>query len=491
MHSLVKPITVKEKINLKIENLIFGGEALARYRGFTIFLPYGCPGDEVEAEVTEVKKDFARAQITKITTPSPDRINPPCPYFYRLEEQVENKLFCGGCDWQHIKYETQLQLKTSMVKDALRYIARFKDPNVLDIIPADDLFNYRNKMQLKVGLREREEGGKKIVSGFYAKNTHRIIDIEKCQIQTEIANEILALTRQLLSEYELPGYDEETHRGLVRHIIVRAGVNTDQYMLIFVTKEKDFPNKPEIAAKIMERFPQVVSVIQNINKAKTNVILGEDTLVIAGKIKIQEKIKNLSFDISPVSFFQTNTRQAERLYDTVLGFAGLSGQELVLDVYSGAGAIALYIAPQAQKVIGIESGQSAVKDAMSNTDWNKIENVEFRLGEAELVLSRLYKQQVKPDVIIVDPPRKGLTQKVIEAIINLAPRKIIYVSCEPSTMARDLQILHKRHYKLEAVQPVDMFPQTAHIECVAKIVKTDKTDKTDVNRLKEQMRTDK
>ncbi|MDD5132541.1 MAG: 23S rRNA (uracil(1939)-C(5))-methyltransferase RlmD [bacterium] len=478
MPALVKPITVKEKVNLKIENLIFGGEALARYQGFTIFLPYGCPGDEVEAEVTEVKKDYARAKITKIITPSPDRINPPCPYFYCLEEQVEDKLFCGGCDWQHIKYETQLQLKTAMVKDALKYIARFKEPNVLDIIPAEASFNYRNKMQLKVGLKEKEEGKKKITCGFYAKNTHHIIDIEKCQIQTEVANEILALARQLLGEYELPGYDEETHRGLVRHIIVRAGVNTDQYMLIFVTKEKDFPNKAEIAAKIMERFPQVLSVIQNINKAKTNVILGEDTLIIAGKLKIQEKVKNLFFDISPVSFFQTNTRQAERLYDTVLTFAGLSGQELVLDVYCGAGAIALYLAPQAQKVIGIESGQSAVKDAMFNADWNKIENVEFRLGEADLVLSRLYKQQVKPDVIVVDPPRKGLTQKVIDAIINLAPKRIIYVSCEPSTMARDLQILHKKHYKLEVVQPVDMFPQTAHIECVAKIVKVNKAEIT-------------
>ncbi len=476
MPALVKPITVKEKVTLKIENLIFGGEALARYRGFTIFLPYGCPGDEVEAEVTEVKKDYARAKITKILVPSPDRINPPCPYFYRLEEQVEDKLFCGGCDWQHIKYETQLQLKTAMVKDALKYIARFKEPNVLDIILAATPFNYRNKMQLKVGLREKEEGGKKIVCGFYAKNTHRIIDIEKCQIQTDTANEILALARQLLGEYELPGYDEEAHRGLVRHIIVRAGVNTDQYMLIFVTKEKDFPNKAEIAAKIMERFPQVLSVIQNINKAKTNVILGEDTLLVAGKLKIQEKIKHLFFDISPVSFFQTNTRQAEKLYDTVVAFAELSGQELVLDVYSGAGAIALYVAPQAQKVIGIESGQSAVKDAMFNADWNKIENVEFRIGEAELVLSRLYKQQVKPDVIIVDPPRKGLSQKVIDAIINLSPKKIIYVSCEPSTMARDLQILHKKHYKLEVVQPVDMFPQTAHIECVAKIVKIRKTE---------------
>lgn len=488
MPTLVKPITVKEKINLKIENLIFGGEGLAHYRGFTIFLPYGCPGDEVEAEITEIKKDYARAKITKIITPSPDRISPPCPYFYHLDEQVEDKLFCGGCDWQNIKYETQLQLKTSMVKDALKYIARFKDPHVLDIIPAENPFNYRNKMQLKVGLREKEEGGKKIVCGFYAKNTHRIIDIEKCQIQTDTANEILALARQLLGEYELPGYDEETHRGLVRHIIVRAGVNTDQYMLIFVTKEKDFPNKAEIAAKIMERFPQVLSVIQNINKAKTNVILGEDTLIIAGKQKIQEKIKNLFFDISPVSFFQTNTRQAEKLYDTVVSLAELSGQEVVLDVYSGAGAIALYVAPQSQKVIGIESGQSAVKDAMFNAEWNKIENVEFRLGEAELVLSRMHKQQIKPDVIIVDPPRKGLTQKVIDAVINLAPKKIIYVSCEPSTMARDLQILHKKHYKLDVVQPVDMFPQTAHIECVAKIVKTIKTD---ANKLIEQMQTDK
>ncbi len=488
MSTLVKPIEVKEKVNLKIENLIFGGEALARYRGFTIFLPYGCPGDEVEAEITEVKKDYARARITRLITLSPNRINPPCPYFYRLEEQVESKLFCGGCDWQHINYETQLQFKTSMVKDALTYIARFKNLNVLDIIPAESPFNYRNKTQLKVGLREKEEGGKKIVCGFYAKNTHRIIDVEKCQIQTETANGILALVRQLLTEYELPGYDEETHRGLIRHIIVRAGVNTDQYMLIFVTKEKDFPNKADIAAKVIERFPQVIGVIQNINKAKTNVILGEDTLVIAGKIKIQEKIKDLSFDISPVSFFQTNTGQAGKLYDTILEFAELTGNELVLDVYSGAGAIALTVAARAQKVVGIESGQSAVKDAMANADWNKIENVEFRLGEAELVLSRLYKQQVKPAVIIVDPPRKGLSQKVIEAIINLAPKRIIYVSCEPSTLARDLQILHKKHYKLEVVQPVDMFPQTAHIECVAKIVKTIKTD---TNKLKEQMQTDK
>jgi 23S rRNA (uracil1939-C5)-methyltransferase len=318
-------------------------------------------------------------------------------------------------------------------------------------------------MQLKVGLH--------LICGFYAKDTHHIIDIDKCLIQPEAANEILALARQLLAEHELPGYDEETHRGLVRHIIIRAGMNTNQCMLIFVTKEKDFPNKAEIAAKIMAAFPQVTSVIQNINKAKTNVILGEDTLVIAGKPKIQEKIKDLVFDISPTSFFQTNTGQAKKLYDTVVDFAGLTGTEIVLDVYSGGGAIALYLAPRAQKVIGIESAQSAVKDAMTNTEWNKIENVEFRLGEAELVLNRLHKQQVKPEVIVIDPPRKGCSPKVLEAIVNLGPKRIIYVSCEPSTLARDLQILGKRHYKLEVVQPVDMFPQTAHIECVAKIEK--------------------
>ena len=474
MQTLVKPLEVKEKLNLKIENLIFGGEALARHRGFTVFLPYGCPGDEVEAEIVEVKKDFARARITRIISPSPNRINPPCPYFYQLEEQVEHKLFCGGCDWQHIDYATQLKFKTSMVRDALTYIARFKNPVVQDIIPAEQPFNYRNKMQLKVGLREKEDGAKKIICGFYAKDTHRIVDIDKCLIQTELANEILALARALLSEYELPGYDEETHRGLVRHIIIRAGVNTDQYMLIFVTKEKDFPNKAEIAAKIMERFPQVISVIQNINKAKTNVILGEDTLVIAGKSKIQEKVKKLSFDISPVSFFQTNTLQAEKLYDQVLEFAGLTGVETVLDVYSGAGAIALYLAPRAQRVIGIESVQSAVRDALANAEWNKIKNVEFRLGEADLVLSRLQKQQVRAEVIVVDPPRKGCSQKVLEAIINLGPKTIIYVSCEPATLARDMQILAKKHYKAEIVQPVDMFPQTGHIECVVKITKQTK-----------------
>lgn len=477
MQTLVKPIEVKEKVQLKIENLIFGGEALARYRGFTVFVPYACPGDEIEAEITEVKKDFARARITKIIESSPHRIAPSCPYFYRLEEQVENKLYCGGCDWQHIDYQAQLRFKTSMVKEALTYIARIKNPPVADIIPAAQSFNYRNKMQLKIGLAEKDDGRKKVICGFFAKNTHYIIDLEKCLIQSESANEILALVRQLLAEYELPGYDEETHRGLMRHVILRTGANTNQYMLIFVTKEKDFPGKHEIAQKIMSRFPSVISVIQNINKAKTNVILGEDTLVIAGKPKIQEKIKGLTFDISPVSFFQTNTAQAEKLYEKVLEFAELTGTEIVLDVYSGAGAIALSVAPKAQKVIGVESVQSAVKDAIANTEWNGIKNVEFRLGEAELVLSRLYKQQVKPEVIIIDPPRKGCSQKVLEAIINLSPRKIIYVSCEPATLARDLQILSKRYYKPEIVQPVDMFPQTAHIECVAKIVKQTKNIK--------------
>ncbi len=462
-----------DKLILRIESLIFGGEGLARYKGFIIFIPYVVPGDEVEVEISEVKKTFARARLLSVKSPSADRIESVCPYFYEDKlTSPESGMCCGGCDWLHIAYKKQLQQKTYLVKEAINYIGKLKNVDVRDIISSHNTIGYRNKVQQPVREFINVDGKKEIVTGFYAPGTHKIIPVTNCYMQPEIVTKIITFTRELLNEYDITPYDEETRRGVVRHLVVRMGFRTNQVMLIIVTNQKQLPFQKEIVDALKSEFPQLVSIVQNINKDDTNVVLGDYWQVYHGKKVIRENANGMVFDISPGSFFQINTSQAEVVCDIIeeflQGSCGLPVKTAV-DVYAGTGMLTLFLSKFADKVYGIEIEPLAVKDALRNAELNKIENCEFRIGDADLVLRRMYKQKVKPDIIILDPPRKGCNKRVLEAVSQLNPGHIIYVSCDPTTLARDLHTLKKSGYKTCEIQPVDMFPQTYHIECVARL----------------------
>ncbi|MFH1784534.1 MAG: 23S rRNA (uracil(1939)-C(5))-methyltransferase RlmD [bacterium] len=468
-----------DRLRVDIESIIFGGEGLARYKGFVIFVPFCVAGDEVSIEIDEVKKNFARAHLIEVVEPSLSRVKPICPHFFNLQksraastsQEKSEYIFCGGCVLQHMSYNQQLQAKTALVKEAVTYIGKLKNVTVHDIIGSKNEFSYRNKIQERVGVQFCG-GEKKIICGFYAPESHRLVEINNCYLQPTVANEIIASLENMFNEYEIPSYDEEFHRGLLRHVIVRQSLTTRDVMVILVTRDKDLPSGKELIERLVTDFPHVKSVVQNINKKKTNKILGDHSRVLFGKEAIAEKIGHLAFRVSPSSFFQVNTQQAEILYQVIEEFviAGFTNQaKLIIDVFSGTGSISLWMSRFAEKVYGIEVNEEAVRDAISSAELNDINNCEFRLGDANLVLRRMKKQGLKPDIVIIDPPRKGCTRKLLDDIKALNPKQIIYVSCEPTTLSRDLHYLDRLKYKTLEIQPVDMFPQTAHIECVARL----------------------
>ncbi len=447
----VSPIIKKgDIIKLTFDDLSYGGESVGHYKGFAVFVPGGIPGEKAEIEIIQKKKSYARGKLKKIIVTSETRINPRCKVF----EQ------CGGCQLQHINYQAQLQHKKKTVEDLLKKIAHI-NIEVNTVIKADYPWYYRNKAQYP--LTKNENG--RINTGFYKKGTHKIISNQKCYIQHQLINRTIRKTLKILNQYQLSVYNENKNRGLLRHLIVRVGVCTNQAILVFVTSREKFNKKNEIAEKIMDKVPELIGVLQNINPQKTNVITGEKTILLKGKEKYTDYIGNKRFEISPLSFFQTNSLQTEKLYRQVIKYGQLQMTDTVIDAYSGIGTIGLYLAGKVNKVYGIEENKEAVKDAINNAEINKIKNCEFIQGTVEKRLPELIKKGIKPDLVIFDPPRKGLTESFRDYIINLAPERLVYVSCNPATLARDLKYF-KEKYRITGVQPVDMFPQTYHIECV-------------------------
>lgn len=442
------------KIEITIEKIITGGDGLGRYQKFVIMVPYSVPGDKLLVEITETKKHFAFARIVSILSPSPHRIIPRCPSHYL--PLTTHGFHCGGCNFQMINYEKQLEYKTAVVQD-------FFDLKINKIIPApsDNQFEYRNKVQMPVG----GTAGKAIM-GFFQPCSHKIADVKNCLLQTEKTNNIISEIKNLLNEYKIQPYDEDRRTGDLRHIILRRSSAFGEFMVIFVSKTNFIPHIKEIIGRVLEKYPEVVSVYQNINPRKTNVILGDKSFKIYGRDTIKEKIGDIIFAVSPVSFFQVNTEQTQKLYDVIKKFAQLNGNENVVDVYSGVGSISLYLARCCRKVTGIEEMPSAVSDAFKNCKLNNIKNAFFIRGNVEHVLKRT--EFPGNTVVILDPPRSGCSREVIVSLLKLLPLKIIYTSCNPATLARDIELLSK-NYKLLEIQPVDMFPQTAHIECVASL----------------------
>ena len=453
---MVKPPVEKGKeYNIHIESLGTSGEGVGRIDGFTVFVEGGLPGEDLLIRITEVKKNYAAADLLKIINASHDRVKPPCEIYRE----------CGGCQLQHLSYEGQLMAKQQQVKDAMERIGHLKNLPVLPTIGAKEPWNYRNKVAFPVG---RDRG--RTIIGCFAQGTHKIIDSSDCMIQDKINNDAISAVREVIDKLNIPVYDEDRHTGVMRHVVARTG-EKGQLMVVLVTATKQLSREKEIIKMLRSRLTQMVSLQQNIQTYRNNVILGRETKLLWGRPTIKARLGKFSFNVSARSFFQVNTKQAEVLYDKALEFAQLTGKETVIDAYCGTGTISLYLAQKARKVYGVEIVSPAIKDAEKNARENKVKNAEFIVGDCTKVMPRLFKQGVRPDVIVVDPPRAGCTEVVLKTFANMQPKRIVYVSCNPATLARDLEILDQLGYKAEKVQPVDMFVASSHVECVTIINK--------------------
>lgn len=436
---------------LTIHDMGHSGEGIGKINNFTVFVDEAVIGDQVEIKITKLKKNYGLGKVIKYIEYSSVRTEPKCS----IASQ------CGGCQIQDIQYEKQLDIKKKIVKDNLERIGGLDDIKVYDVIGMKEPFRYRNKGQFPIGFKNSS-----IQLGFYMKKSHEIIPCEQCLIQHETSDVILQKIKPIIDKYKIPIYNERTGKGILRHIITKVGYATKEMMLILVTSEKELPNKEALVKEIIKEMPFITSLIQNINTKRNNVILGTKNITLYGNPTIKDYIKDIEFNISPQSFYQVNPIQTEKLYEKVLEYANLTGNETVFDLYCGIGTISLFLAQKAKRVIGVEMIQDAIKDAQKNAENNQITNAEFYAGKVEEVVPKLYEQGIKADIVVVDPPRKGCDEILLSTIIDIQPNSIIYVSCNPSTLARDLKYLNENGYKIKEVQPVDMFPHTMHVECV-------------------------
>ena len=449
------PVRRGQVYEIRIERLGTSSEGVGRYENFTVFIPQALPNERVLTVIEEVKKTYARGRIQKILQESPARVTPLCEIYDE----------CGGCQLQHLSYEEQLHAKRAQVVDALTHIGKLPQILVNETLRADAPWNYRNKMQFPIGLHKG-----RLVVGCFAQGSHRIINTENCHIQRSANNELANTVREVAEKLHIPVYNEDTHKGILRHIVGRVG-RRGELMAVIVTATKQLPRAKDFVRLLRERLPHLVSVHQNIQTYRNNVIMGRDTELLWGRPTILDTLGRLNFHISPRSFFQVNTRQAERLYEQALTYADLHGTETVIDAYCGTGTITLFLAQKARKVYGIEIVQPAILDARKNARDNHVKNAEFIVGDATAVMPALYKQGIRPDVVVVDPPRAGCTEIVLRTFANMKPQRIVYVSCNPATLARDLAILKDLGYITQEVQPVDLFPQTSHVENVALLMR--------------------
>jgi len=456
LDNYVIPVKKNEDYMITIDNMGYEGEGVGKIDGFTVFVAGAIVGEKVLIKIVKISKNFAFGKLLEIIEKSSNRIEPVCSIYKS----------CGGCNLQHIDYASQLDFKTNRVIQVINRIGKLEKVIVHPTLGMESPYNYRNKVQLPSSNKNGE-----VKIGFYAARSHDIINMENCYIQDSVADIVVKLTRQWIKEFNIQCYNEENQQGILRHVMIRKGSKTGQVMVVLVTNGKSLPYKEEFIAIVTKKIKGIVSVIQNINSEKTNVILGETCLTLWGKDTITDYIGEFKFEVSPLSFFQVNSVQTEVLYDKVLEYANLSGGEVVLDAYCGTGTISLFLSGTAKKVYGVEIVPQAIENAKINAKVNNVENTEFLVGEAEIIIPKLINDGVIADVVVVDPPRKGCDKTLLEAISHMAPKTIVYVSCDPGTLARDLGILNELGYITKEIQPVDMFPQTAHIENVARIEK--------------------
>jgi len=457
-------IRKRDILELSIEKMAYGGQGIARLNGFVVFVKGAIPGDRLKAQVFKKKKGYAEARLLELIEPSPDRIQPPCPYVG----------YCGGCQWQILSYERQLEYKKEQIAESMNHIGTIKDIVVRDVIPSEKRFAYRNKMEFSFSERrwflpneldkKETEGG--VALGLHVPGTlNKVIDIDACLLQQDIGNQILREVKEYVKDCGIPVYGIKSHVGYWRYLAVRYSTAFDEWMVNIVTAD-DRPDvvKP-LADILLHRISNIKSIVNNITQSKAAVAVGESERVVSGEKYIEDKIGTFNFQISSNSFFQTNSLGAQNLYETVLNYGEFTGNEMVLDLYSGTGTIPIFLADKVRAVTGIEISESAVQDARENCINNGIHNCHFICGDMREKLSSISQ---RPDVFIIDPPRAGMHKDVLAKVMELSPEKIVYVSCNPATMARDMgQMI--QGYEVSEIQPVDMFPHTYHIEAVAKL----------------------
>jgi len=455
-----------QQIEVEISDIAFGGKGLVRINGMAVFVDQAVPGDVALIRISRKKKNYAEARVMDLIKASPHRIHPPCVY----------SGFCGGCKWQFLKYAVQLNFKRQHVRESLQHIGQINDVQVHPTIQSPLTFGYRNKMEFSCTDRrwltpeemQQPEIEKGFGIGLHAPGTFfKVFDTKRCLLQPDLGNHILDDVRKFIKSSDLPVYGLRSHRGFWRFLMLRHSVAYDQWMVNFITASDEHQALQPLANFLMEKYPQVTAAINNITSRKAGVAIGEFERTLDGNASIVEKIGTFEFEISANSFFQTNTLGAALLYDTVKTFAGLSGSEAVLDLYSGTGTIPILLSRAAGKIVGIEIAASAVADAEINCRKNHVKNCHFLTGDIGAILPTI---SDRPDVLIIDPPRAGMHKDVVQQIKSMAPDRIVYVSCNPATLARDLNLL-KDDYQVLEVQPVDLFPHTYHIESVARLVK--------------------
>ncbi|MBH0162855.1 MULTISPECIES: 23S rRNA (uracil(1939)-C(5))-methyltransferase RlmD [Fictibacillus] len=447
------PVHKNESYEVDIVDLTHEGAGVARVNGFTLFVPNTLPGERAKIKVVGVKKGFGFGRLEELIEESPERVEPPCPIYK----------WCGGCQLQHLSYEGQLEYKRKLVEDVLARIGKLEDVPVLSTLGmGEEPWRYRNKAQVPVGERNG-----RIITGFYQKRSHEIVEMDSCIITGDTNDDAVQAVKEIVNQYNISAYNEEKHKGILRHIIARYGKTTGDLMIVLVTNGQDLPQRKKIVEDIRKALPEIKSIVQNVNSKRTNVIFGEETRVLWGAEYIYDFIGDIKFAISARSFYQINPDQTKVLYDQALQYAELNGDETVIDAYCGIGTISLFLAQKAKKVYGVEIVPEAIEDARRNAELNNIHNAEFAVGKSEDVIPEWKKQGITPDVIVVDPPRKGCDEELLKTIIEMKPKRVVYVSCNPATLARDLRVLEDGGFKTQKVQPVDMFPQTTHVEAVA------------------------
>ncbi|RUT30481.1 23S rRNA (uracil(1939)-C(5))-methyltransferase RlmD [Paenibacillus zeisoli] len=486
------PVAKNDELDIEIIGMNHDGEGVGRAEGYTLFVPGALPGEKSRVKVLKTKKQYGYAKLLDVVRASADRVAAPCAIYEK----------CGGCQLQHLSYEGQLAWKRQHVVDALERIGKLRVSGsgsgagsaagetqvdealgstagnrvgeldegivVLPTLGMTDPWRYRNKAQVPVGVLDGA-----LVGGFYSKGSHRIVDMETCLIQHEHNDDVVNRVKEIGSSLGISAYNEETGRGLLRHVVVKKAFRTGEMMLVLVTNGRDIPHADAWIGSIREQIPHVASICQNVNTKQTNVIFGDETRTLWGRDVIYDYIGDVQFAISARSFYQVNPVQTEVLYGKTVEYAGLTGKETVIDAYCGIGTISLFLAQHADQVYGVEIVKEAIEDARINAELNGMRNVKFEVGASEVVIPRWKEQGIEADVIVVDPPRKGCDPQLLETILAMKPERVVYVSCNPSTLARDLRVLEDGGYRTVEVQPVDMFPHTVHVECVVRIYRED------------------
>ena len=451
-------LKVADIIQIKIDKIVFGGEGLGYYNGFAVFVPMSIPEDELEIEIISVKKTYARGLIKNIIKASPERID---SHKFTFEDFY-------GCDFAMLKYESQLKYKKLMVEEVMRKIAGLPDIEISDVLASEDVYNYRNKI-----IEPFSVYGNKIITGFFKRKSHEVFEVDENILNSKLGNRIIKELKEILNKNKISVYNEITHKGLLRNVMIRTNSNNEAMLVLIINSNKITENIKNLLFRLREKIEEIKSIYISLNSKKTNTVIGEKNIFIYGEESIKENLNGIEFHISPTSFFQINVKQAKRLYDIAINFFDNIDDKYIVDAYSGTGTIGMIMAKKAKKVYAIEIVKSASEDGEKTAKENGIENIEFINGPVEKELVNLINANKRIDTIIFDPPRKGLEPSIIDKVAELNLKEVVYISCNPSTFARDVKLFSEKGYTLKKLQAVDMFPQTSHIETVALLSKLD------------------